>query len=102
MARELFYVGFYSKSQPGVLQRWRPKTNSPENVSKQLAEKRFDRLVERMKTGTKVDGLRVASVALFTVKGDAIRSMTSDGVEARPKPADAIAFLQTTVVRGQA
>lgn len=102
MARELFYVGFYSRSEPGVLQRWRPKTDSHEMVSAKLAAKRFDRLVERMKAGKKVDSLRVASVALFTAKGDAIRSMTSDGVEARPKPADAFAFLQTTVVRGQA
>lgn len=102
MDRELFYVGFYSAAEPGMLQRWRPKTDSPENVSHKLATKRFDQLVKRMKAGKKVDGLRVASVALFNVKGDALRSMTSDGVEARPKSADAFAFLQTTVVRGQA
>ena len=102
MARELFYVGFYSRSEPHMLQRWRPKTDSPENVSHKLATKRFDRLVERMKAGTKVDNLRVASVALFNANGDAIHSMTSDGTEALPKPEDATRFLQTKRVRGQA
>ncbi len=102
MDSELFYVGFYSPSEPGMCQRWRPKMNSPENVRLKKALKRFNRLVDRMKAGKKVDGLLVASVALFTAKGDAIRSMTADGTEAQAKPEDAIAFLQTTVVRGQA
>ncbi len=102
MDSELFYVGFYSPSEPGMCQRWRPKMNSPENVRLKKALKRFNRLVDRMKAGKKVDGLLVASVALFTAKGDAIRSMTADGTEAQAKPEDVGAFLQTTVIRGQA
>lgn len=102
MDSELFFVGFYSPSEPGMCQRWRPKMNSPENVRLKKALKRFNRLVDRMKAGKKVDGLLVASVALFTEKGDAIRSMTFDGTEAQATPEDAIALLQTTVIRGQA
>ncbi len=102
MDSELFFVGFYSPSEPGMCQRWRPKMNSPENVPERKAKKRFEHLAERMKAGKKVDGLLVASVALFTEKGDAIRSMMFDGTEAQAKPEDAIALLQTNVVRGQA
>ena len=102
MASELFYVGFYSVSERGFVQRWRPKTNSPENVSRTKATERFELLVLRMRSGLKVDGLPVASVAIFNAKGDAIRSQTADGTEAQPMPSDAGAFLQTTVVGGQA
>lgn len=102
MASELFYVGFYSASEPGVVHRWRPKTNSPENVSRTKATERFELLVLRMRSGLKVDGLPVASVAIFTAMGHAIRSQTADGTEAQPMPEDAGAFLQTAVVRGQA
>jgi hypothetical protein len=76
--------------------------DSPENVGEKKAKKRFEHLAERMKAGKKVDGLRVASVALFTEKGDAIRSMAFDGTEAQAKTEDVGVFLQTTVVRGQA
>lgn len=98
----LFYVGFFSPSEPGMIQRWRPKLNSPENVPITTAQKRFRRLAKRMKQGQKVDGLRVASVALYTADGMAIRSRTADGTEAKATPEDACTFLQTAPIRGVA
>lgn len=102
MDNQLFFVGFFSPSEPGMVQRWRPKQNSPESVSKAVAKKRFRRLTRRMKAGKKVDGLRVASVAIYTERGDAIRSMTADGTEAKGKPDDGALYLQTIRVRGSA
>ena len=96
MAKPLFYVGFYSPSEPGNCQIWRPKDDSPEKVSMALASKRFERLAKSMASKEKVDGLRVASVALFDAKGSAIRSRTADGTEAESRPYDFGAFLQMT------
>lgn len=100
--QKLFYVGFYSPTAPGMVQIWRPKKKSPENVPEDEAKERFKYLARQMKEGEKVDGLFVASVAMFTENGDAVRCRTADGTEAKSKASDAGIFLQTNVVRGQA
>lgn len=97
-----FYVGFYSAA-PGAVQRWRPKEEDDELCSRTEADKRFAHLEREMKARRKVDGLRVASIAMFTERGDAIRSMAFDGTEAKPNPEDAGLFLcMTKQARGAA
>lgn len=100
--QDLFYVGFYSPSAPGMVHIWRPKNKAPELVSEDAARERFKHLATRMAAGKKVDGLAVASVAIFTEEGEAIRSRTADGTEAHAKPEDAGLFLQTAPIRGSA
>lgn len=99
----LYFVGFYSAFAPGAVQRWRPKEEDAELCSRTEADKRFAHLEREMKARRKVDGLRVASIAMFTERGDAIRSMAFDGTEAESKPEDAGLFMRTTrQVRGAA
>lgn len=93
---ELFTVGFFSSSEPGVAQTWRPKENSREAVPREKANKRFEKLVKAMKKGKLVDGLLIESVWIRDAAGGAIRSMTKDGTEAEPKPGDAARFLMLT------
>ncbi len=99
MKLSLYFVGFFSAHEPGTIQRWRPREEDDELVPKPEADKRFDHLATEMRARRKVDGLRVASVALYTESGDAIRSMTADGTEATPMKQDAAVFLQTRRVR---
>ena len=97
----LYFVGFYSAFEPSTIQRWRPREEDPELCSRTEADKRFAYLEQEMKARRKVDGLRVASIAIFTEHGDAIKAMTLDGTEAKPKPEDVGLFLRTTrQVRG--
>lgn len=99
----LYFVGFYSAFEPGAVQRWRPKDEDPELCSRTEADKRFAYLEGEMKARRKVDGLKVASIALFDEKNNAIRAMTFDGTEAKSKPEDVGCFLRTTrQVRGAA
>lgn len=102
MKAALFTVGFYSPSFPGVLQTWRPKENSAEATSREQADERFDHLVLEMLAGNKVDDLFIASVWMKReTTGEFVRSMTSDGVEAKPKPGDSdFARVYTKPVRG--
>lgn len=99
----LYFVGFYSAFKPGTVQRWRPNEEDAELCSRTEADKRFAHLEREMKARREVDGLCVASIAMFTEHGDAIRAMAFDGTEARPKPNDAGLFLRTSrQVRGAA
>lgn len=89
MKAVLFTVGFYSPAFPGVLQTWRPKEDSEEATPRQQADERFDHLVAEMIEGNRVDDLFLASVCMQCEStGEFVRSITSDGVEAKPKPGD--------------
>lgn len=93
---ELFTVGFFSPTEPGIAHTWRPKEKSREAVPREKADKRFDKLVKAMRKGKQVDGLLVASVWMRDATGEAIRSMTSDGTEAQSKPGDEARFRMFT------
>ena len=103
MKQALFTVGFYSPAFPGVLQIWRPKEHSEEATPRQQADERFDHLVAEMLAGRRVDDLFVASVWMnHESTNEFVRSMTSDGVEAKPKPGDSdFARVYRKPIRGQ-
>lgn len=99
---DLFFVGFYSRSEPGCVQRWRPKMHSPEVVAHAKALRRWAKLERKMMAGKKIDGLYAESIALFRADGTAIRAKTKDGMEPEARPEDFLSPMRGDMKRGQA
>lgn len=77
-----YAVGFYSATEPGIAQTWRPREDGPEECDLAEASRRLRVLCMSMSAGEPVDGLVPASVFLRDAEtGEVLLSRTSDGFQ---------------------